>query len=41
MGIAQHPVLGPKPVEALFSVFVGEGAFEPGVQHAVREDDIG
>ena len=41
VGAAQDPVLGQNPVDPLFGVLYGEGAFEVRIEHAVSEDDVG
>ena len=39
--IAQHPIITPRPVEPFFQMFEREGALEPGIEHAVWENEIG
>ncbi len=38
--IAQHAVLGPRPVEPLLQVLARVGVLEPGIEHAVRVDVV-
>src|SRR5947208_8284737 len=38
--VAQYPVLGPWPVEPFFEMFERKGALEPGIEHAMRKNEI-
>src|SRR2546430_9159715 len=38
--VAQDPVIGPRPVEPFFEMFERKGALEPGIEHAMRKNEI-
>src|SRR5437588_2051413 len=39
-GVAQDPVISPRPVEPFFEMFERKGALEPRVEHAMRKNEV-